>query len=390
MKWLLLILLGLTLLFIGLFYVKLRYIIRQRRRRAMGKSFRITRSVVALVIVLGILASVSGVGLTAGCIYYRQGDNSADSTQTVASADPEDSEPVLGLPTSTPVRTRQDIFPVFHLSEVKNSTMLALADTLILGNTINADLLSTVDEWVDTFLAQHSHPVAFFPFYPNLAAYFPIGEAVAYTFDDVSSLEECNAQLRGVGEKLKNHLESGRFDLAAPNFHHLAIRAIDALYFTISKNSESEEGQAIWVYAELSFAALINEYICNQPQGLARSDWYYRLAQVYDYLGWIADTDELQLKMYFLSAVFLRRAFEILEEQGIQIYPNAYDHEIWDLCVEMLYRVAIRVEPSDCAGFYQEIQQVENTVFAQSLPADTVAETARILKALECYQDWRD
>lgn len=390
MIWLLLALLVGTLLFLWLFYIRLRHIIRQRRRRAIGKPFRLTRSVVAVTVILGILTGICASGLAASCVHYRRRGGASTPPQETPPAISEDSQSPSVLPTSTPVRAWQDIFPVFLLSEVENSSMLTLADTLILGDPMNADLLSTVAERFDNFLAQHSHPIVFFPFYPNLASYFPAGEAVVYAFDNVSSLDQCDAQLRGVGEELAVCKANNQSDLIPRYCYHLSIRATDAMLFTKYSGPESQPEEAIWLYAELSFAALINEYIYDPPQGLDRSDWYYRLAVVYDYLGGIADTEELQLKMYFLSAAFLCQAFDILEEQGIQPHPNTCGHEIWDLCAEMLYRVAVRGETSAVSGFFQEIQQLEATIQDQELPDEITAETARILKTLELYQNWRE
>lgn len=390
MIWLLVALLAATLLFLWLFCIRLRYIIRQRRRRATGKSFRLTRSVVAVTVVLAILIGICASGLAVSCAHYRRRGGTSTPPQETPPAVSEDSQSPSVLPTSTPVRAWQDIFPVFLLSEVENSSMLTLADTLILGDPMDADLLSTVVERFDNFLAQHSHPVVFFPFYPNLENYFPAGDTVVYAFDDVSFLDQCDAQLRGAGEKLADCKANNQSDLIPKYCYHMAIRATDAMLFTKYSGPESQQEEAIWLYAELSFAALINEYIYDPPQGLERSDWYYRLAVVYDYLGGIADTEELQLKMYFLSAAFLCHAFDILEEQGIQTYPTTCDPEIWDLCAEMLYRVAVRGETSAVSGFFQEIRQVETTILDQELPDDITAETARILKTLELYQNWRE
>lgn len=292
--------------------------------------------------------------------------------------------------TSSPVTKEEDISLSFRLSAVENSFMLALDKQFIGSAEIDREqLAAAADGQLDRFIAQYSQSDSFFPFYPNLANYFPSGESVNDSFDSVGSLEECDAQLRGAGGRLERRRAAGSREQIGEICHQLAIRSRDALNFTKYQTTRSQKDRSIWLYSEISFAALLNEYIYTRPEGITLSDWYYRMAQVYDYLGGVADTKELELRMYFLSAVFLRSSFETLKEQGIQVYPNAYDYEIWTLYMKLLYRVALRVAPAQTEGFYQEIQTVETTVLQQPLPDKVITQTTKALNDLALYQQWR-
>lgn len=300
-------------------------------------------------------------------------------------------DPSPGFPTTPPISKEEDLSQPFHLSAVEDSVMLTLDKALIGSASIDADQLAVAaDERLGVYIAQFCHPASFFPFYSGLSTFFPDGEDVNYSFDSVSSLDDCNAQLRGAGERLDQYKLTGSPERIGGICHHLAIRSRDALNFAKYKSAEGRSDCLIWLYSELSFAALINEYVYTQPEGLALSNWYYRTAQVFDYLGGIADTEELELRMYFLSAVFLRLSFEALAEQGLQVYPNAYDYEIWTLYMEMLYRVATRMNPARAEGFYLEIQRIETVVLQQPLPDTAIARTTKTLNGLALYQEWRE
>lgn len=320
---------------------------------------------------------------------------------------PQPADPEPTFPISPPITKEEDIPPSsfsispstakeediplpFQLSAVENSLMLTLDKQLIGSTEIDVEqLASAADGRLDRYIAQCCQSDLSFPFYQNLADYFPSGESINHSFDSVGSLEECNAQLRGAGERLKHRRANGSLEQMGEIYYQLAIRSRDALNFTKYQAVEGQKDRLIWLYSEISFAALINEYIYTQPVGLTLSNWYYRMAQVFDYLGGIADTKELELRMYFLSAVFLRSSFETLKEQGLQVYPDAYDYEIWTLYAKLLYRVAVRVAPAQAVGFYLEIQTVEAAVFQQALPDKIITQTTKTLNDLALYQQWR-
>lgn len=342
-----------------------------------------------IIIVLAPLLAVSASGY-----YFVLSCNEVIESRTAAPDPPAlgsaSQPPEPDFQTSPPITKEEDLSLAFRLSAVENSLMLALGKQLIGSAEIDREqLAAAADGQLDRFIAQYSQSDSFFPFYPNLADYFPSGESVNDSFDSVGSLEECDAQLRSAGGRLERRRAAGLWEQMGEICHQLAIRSRDALNFTKYQTTRSQKDQSIWLYSEISFAALLNEYIYTRPEGITLSDWYYRMAQVYDYLGGIADTEELELRMYFLSAVFLRSSFETLKEQGIQVYPNAYDYEIWTLYMKLLYRVALRVAPAQTEGFYQEIQTVETAVLQQPLPDKVITRTTKALNDLELYQQWR-
>lgn len=368
-------------------------IIALKRFFSRRSAFKV-RALLVVVVSPLLLFSASAVGLA--YTVHEVYENSAANREPPPSAsvspveEPDSSEPVPVFPESPPITKEEEISLAFRLSEVRDSAMLTLDKRLIGDAPIDADrLVSAADERLGAYIAEYCEGASFFPFYPGLAGFFPPGENIIYSFDAVHSLEECDAQLRGAGVRLERCRDGGTEEQMGEIYHQIAIRSRDALKFTKYQTTRSQKGRLIWLYSEISFSSLFNEYLCLRPEGLALSDWYYRTAQVFDYLGGVADTEELEQRMYFLSAVFLRCAFEILKEQGIRIYPNAYDCEIWTLYVKMLYRVTRHMEPARAEGFYLEIQNVETAVLRQPLPDTAIAQTAKALNELELYQEWR-
>lgn len=320
-----------------------------------------------------------------------QSDNASNGPPAVSSPAPSAGVQDDGsvLPTSSPINSEQELFPAFRLSEVEGSKILALDQTLLNGAAIHADqLIAISDNGFDNYIASYCSSVKFFPFYENLATHFPAGKEVNYLFASVSSLNECLAQLRGAGARLAQHKEANARSEIARDAHHLAIRAGDAMNFSKAQGSDNQE--QIWLYAEIAVPALLNEYIHLKPEGLSLADWYYRIAQVFDYLGGIADTEELELRMYFLSAVFLRQSYQALKE--LQFPTNAegkhYVSDVWNLYLEMLYRVATRVDPATAEGFYREIKQVEADLSTATLPDYVKSHTITILNNFKLYQKW--
>lgn len=385
---------ALILFFIWFLVIGIRslyQLMKQDRRKKVRISYKrkFRKTLILMVICPMVVVGASGAGLVFGISEVHEKRTAAPDPPPSSSAlQPADPEPVF--PISPPISKEEDIPLSFRLSAVEDSLMLTLNKQLIGNAEISMEqLTAAADGPLDKYIAQYSQTSLFFPFYPNLADVFPSGESVNYSFDAVGSLEECDAQLRGAGERLERRRSSGSLEQMGEICYQLAIRSRDALNFTKYQTTGSQKDQLIWLYSEISFASLINEYIYTQPEGLMLSNWYYRMAQVFDYLGGIADTKELELRMYFLSAVFLRSSFETLKEQGLTVYPDAYDYEIWTLYMNLLYRVAERVMPARAEGFYQEIQAVEDAVLQQPLPDKVITKTTNTLNHLELYQQWR-
>lgn len=414
-----------------LFCNHLRYVIRHYTAHSREKSFCV---VVAVLALLGIITTASASGLVVCCVQYPQ--RSADLPSAEKTADPDpmhetEAEPFPELPTSTPARSPQDISsapaplpelptftpeiiisppaPLFCLSEVENSEMLALIDTLMqddtddTNDTINADLLVTAGKRFDIFLDKYSKSYSntpvFFPFYTNLAAYFPDGGETDYSFGEAESLEDCIAQLRGEGELLKNAKNRNSASGISSYCRLMAISGAGALYFTKYPVLESQEyrDEDIWLYAEIAFAASINMHTYAQPQGFELFKWYFRLADVFDYLGNIADTPELELKLYFISAVFFCRAVELLNKEGIQIYSDIGDYEIWDRYMKMLARVAGCLEASiapdaeeSADSFFRMIWGIESDLENRQLSEKRAAAISDTLEELDAYQNWKE
>ena len=397
---LLLVLLALTLISLCFFCKQLRYMIKHFCAHAKDRSFH---AVVAVLVLLGLATAASAAGLGVCCTQYRHRD--ADSPPPEETTDSDislSSDPFPELTTtSAPARSLQDIVPVpdpvLCLSKVENSEMLALADTLIQnGDKINADLLVTAIERFDTYLDKYSNSFGFFLFYENLAAYFPEGKDTLDLSHTAETLEEHIAQIRYEGDQLKNAKEDESPSRISKYCYWLVVSSRNALYCIKYPVLDSQEYKDIWLYAEIAFAASINQHTYSQPQGTSLSDWYFRLADVFDYLGNIADTSELQLKLYFLSTVFFYRAIEILNEGGTQIYSNTYDHEIWDRYMEMLARVAQCVKDSAVSGceefsnsFLEKIWEIETSLEDKNLPENKAAEIDETLSQLNNYQSWK-
>lgn len=384
---------ALTLLFFWFFLHGILLLIQQANNPSRRRKPRIRRPRLQYLLVMIILPLFLSVAFASGLVVniirvYKNDISDPFPPPTESIPLPVDPGPVF--PTVPPVSKEEDLFQPFRLSAVENSIMLMLDKEFIGDAAIDAGQLAiAADERFGAYIAQYCRLVSFFPFYPDISAFFPAGKEVDYSFDSVSSLDECNAQMRGIGKRLEHCKVTGSLERIGEICHHLAIRSRDALNFAKYQETENQQDRSIWLYSEISFSALINEYIYNQPEGLALSDWYYRTAQVFDYLGGIADTEELELRMYFLSAVFLRCSFETLKEQGLQVYSNAYDYEIWSLYVEMLYRVSTHTNPAETEGFYLEIRQVETIVLEQPLPDTIIAHTTKTLNSLVLYQEWR-
>lgn len=347
---------------------------KNRNKAKLGKAF------VAFVVLPCVFAIVSISALAVSIIQYND-ENHVSGKQPLTS-DINETE----LVTSPPVSSIQTIFPEFCLSEVKDSEMLALDQKLLDGADISAEQLERVAQEFISYREQFSNPASFFSYYPDLAADFPDGEEIEYAFDGVHSVEECNAQLRGAGQCMEKHKSKGELKQMAESCHHLAIRSGDAMNYTSRKEGDQKE-RLVWLYAEIAFASSMNEFIYDHPVGLDLSDWYYRVAQIFDYLGGIANTKELRLRMYFFSAVFLENAFKAWEETDFQTSSNHYGPEIGNLYVNMLCRVAVRRDSTNAEGFYNKIKQLEES-FDEELLIDTGIADA--LADLESYQMWRE
>lgn len=299
----------------------------------------------------------------------------------------KDDEESFFLPAG-PIYSVKTLFAdYFYLSQVKDSEMLTLFSVISPDGAVTAAALQNGGQQLSLFLERCAHPLQFFPFYEGIEHMFPEGET-DFTFDKTVNYEQSMAQIRGAAKTLKRHWEGSRSDKFYEDCHHLAIRAKDAIYF----GAESGEAQPkmIWVLGEIAFAALINEVTYGGLSGSALSDWYYRMAQVFDYFGGIADTNGLKLKMYFVSAVCYYRAYEEIRGRGFLLAGGSYGSDIWAEYFEMLYRVALRADGSqERADFFAVIWDGEQEILSSGLPEQVIKETEEELNKYQIYQEWK-
>lgn len=399
------ILLVLTLLAIAAFCCNYHYQTKRQHERSQPQSDRKARRAhyaIAPLVTSGVLFVFFMGTLIAYCAYAQTKGSRAPLPSEAPSSAPEESQPAGPSSTSQPLKSASELCSDFRLSTRKDSELLKLSNEMIQENTLTFDLISDAEERFKVFLATKSHPVSFFTYYDDLADYFPAGDEVTYAFDDVVNRDQCDAQLRGAGEKLgeaKNDKNMDKETIIVQRSHQMAIRALDAMGFTkypgmqteveVEYETTSQQQQYIWLYAEIFFPSQLNSYIYGQSDDTDSYSWYYSFAQLFDYLGGIADSKELEVEMYFSSAVFLHHTYELIEEGGFQVSCEKNDHKKWELYVEMLYRVAVRGEDSDREGFFQEIQRVENAISAQPFPEEVHDSMTEVLNKLELYTEWR-
>lgn len=397
MNFLLLVLLGVTLLSIWVFYCSLRHILSKRReayvRLAQGKRPRKFHYSITRLVMLGVLAVGSTVTLSAYC-----GHTLASEYRTFSSSEKFDSSSELveyvGVPAVTqPLKSTKELFPEFRLSDVESSNLFVLTNLMVLDDSITFSLISEAEYRFEEFLERYTHPVAFFQYYENLNDFFPDGDRVKYAFDNVENREDCNDQLRGAGEQLSQaKIRKDNAKIASCS-HRLAIRSLDAMGFTKYQDNgdkQSQQKRYIWLYAEIFLPSQLNSYIYSFPDNDIFFNWYYRMGQVFDYLGGVADDEDMKLKLYFVSAVFLHCSCKMIAEQDFQVSFEACDNKKWELYVEMLYRVAIRVESSKKTEFFQEIQRIEEEILSQPFPQEVLESMSDTLNSMKAYQSWRE
>lgn len=416
-----LVLLALTLFFIGaLYYCFHRQAKRQytRSQPSPGCKARRTHYAIVPLVILGSLAALFMITLIAYCAYIQTAGGSDTPTPETPPPVPEESQPADPFDTSQPLKSTSELFPDFHLSAMTDSKLLELSDKMIQGESLTFDLISEAEEQFKIFLAKSSHPASFFPYYNGLEEYFPAGDEVVYTFDDVVNRDQCNAQLRGAGTRLEDAKNGSSIDKEqiVKSGHQMAVRALDAMGFTkypnmqkdieVEPETESQQKWHIWLYAEIFLPSQLNSYIyslpddttsyspddvaSNLPDDTTSYKWHYSFGKMFDYLGGIADSEKLRAEMYFSSSVFLHHTYELMEEGGFQISFKDNDHKIWELYVEMLYRVAARGEGTAMEDFFKEIQRVEDTILAQPFPEEILDSMSQTLNTLKLYTDWRD
>lgn len=370
----------LAVVLLYLAYIRIRFTLRQYQRMKAGKRTKFCLSATLSVILLAsFFCSTVGVAMD----FHRVLELSKASSHVVEQDDsgPEAPPDLSEVPIADPVSSVKELFPdYFYLSQVQDSSMLSLFHVITDGE-VSAAALEPARQQLLLYLEQCAYPTSFFDFYAGLDQLFPAGKLV-YEFEDVQNLEQCESQIRGIGEMLEIHLGGNDPVLIANDCNHLAIRAKDALYYG---EPSGIQNKMLWVFAEIAFASLINEYIYSELTGSDWSDWCYRLAQVYDYMGGIADTPELKLQMYFLSAVCYHCAYTEVCRRDYMLAEGTYGCEILDAYFEMLYRVALRVEAETREDIFLYIWE---TSHSPELPEDIKNSIQNRLDWYDLYQDW--
>lgn len=290
-----------------------------------------------------------------------------------------------------PICSVAELYPsYFRLSTIQNSEMLMLFQEISPSETITASGLKTCGEELDIYLESCAHPRKFFRFYSGLEPLFPKGngdEDVEYAFEDVSTYKQSMAQIRGSGNTLENCWKLGSAKEIFEACHHLAIRAKDALYF--GKNEGVLTDQMTWVLGEIAFAALINEYVYGELIGSDLSDWHYRMAQILEYVGDIADTKELRQRLYYVAAVCYFQAYGQISGHLAQA-GGEYGNDIWDAYFEMVYKVVVWTDSSIRKEFFVVILEGEMDVEDAGLSETVVERTRGKLKKLDSYRIWKE
>lgn len=373
----------------------------RRRRRGHGRPLR--KSFVCMVTGLLVIALILDAGALGPSVYNiyvlkRQADEETEASQEEgpgeepAADGPGSEEPVPAVesthePTG-PAPSVTMLFPeYFHLSDKRNSKMLQLFWEISAEGTIDASSLEACIQELTNHLEECAHPREFYSFDTGLERLFPKGEEVL-DFEDVFTYEESMAQIRGAGTTLQNFRNSDNSNGIYKACNHLAIRSKDALFF--GKKEGVLTGQMTWVLGELAFAALINEKVYGELTGPDLSDWYYRLAQIFEYMGDIADTKELRLQLYFIAAVSYSCAYEQISSRGLDQAGGEYGRDIWNAYFEMVYKVAVRTDISLREDFFVIILDGEMDVEASGLPGAVIEQTQEKLEKLDSYRLWKE
>lgn len=119
-------------------------------------------------------------------------------------------------------------------------------------------------------------------------------------------------------------------------------------------------------------------------------DIYYRLHQLFDYLVYIADTEELKLNMNFISLICTTCAFEELQKQGFDADKSLYSTSLWGYHLDILYRVSLGVDSADREEFFKLMNEVENSLQNAALPQAEFNNINSRLGKYELYVIWRD
>ncbi len=304
------------------------------------------------------------------------------------------------LPSIDPVRSIEDLYPDFKLSRVNGSAMLNLINILIGEKGVSADAVKEGVDQLRTFLEQaRASGVYSFPEYLKL----PEGE-VNYAFDTVKSVEDCVKQMRALDKQLRLLLENVQLneldrEKIAEKSKKLTIRGKDALFFGYPQGRNGKSiitEEETWLYAEYIFFGIVNEYIYGECPPAKSLDMYYRLMQTFDYLGGIADTEELRLEMDFIALICGECAIEEWGNQGWIQADSVYGTAIWRYYRDMIYRVALAVNAKreDPSGFYTLIQTVDEKLDeAQENSLLSEAEVKNIkstFKESKLYDQWKE
>lgn len=368
----------------------------ERLQKGRGKpASKVSFICITLALILALVASAAASGRGIYNVVQqakRPEEEPAEDGEEGPASVPEPAEPEdeSVFEPAGPVRSVAELHPsYFSLSAVQNSELLQLFWEISPKGILTASGLKACGEEFENHLERCVHPRKFFSFYDGLEQLFPKEEGpadVEYDYKDVETYEESMSQIRGSWKSLRIWKELNSSQGIYSSSNHLAIRAKDALYF--GKNEGVITDQMTWVVGEIAFGALINEYVYGELAGSTLSDWYYRFAQILEYVGDIADTEELRLELYYVAAVCYSLAYG-------QIYDNLfqaggkYGDDIWGAYSEMVYKVAVRVNGSDRQEFFRIILSVEMNVSEARLPESRVERSQKKLEQLSSYQSWK-
>lgn len=169
---------GFTLLSIGLFHRSLGRILAKRRkehiRLTQGRRPRRFHYSIVRLVLLGVLAVGSTSTLVAYCSYTLLTEHRIFSLSEESDPHSEKAKNIGSPNVTQPLKSTKELFPEFHLSEVKNSKLFVLTNLMIKGDPITFSLVSDAKYRFEEFLERNTHPVTFFQYYKNVNDFFPM------------------------------------------------------------------------------------------------------------------------------------------------------------------------------------------------------------------------
>lgn len=270
-----------------------------------------------------------------------------------------------------PIQETKEVFP-----EISYSTMLSLAQNYYrTKEETTIDDLDSLSGEVLLELERRNQEQELFVLPPNfvIKQVPPISQ-----FYTTENIDEYDGQIFYAWQEATENNSSFAY-------HRIGITALNSLNL-LKENGKVTLSEYIY-YAELAFFGFCNEYILDRPTEGGRVDWFYRVAQVFDYLGQATDNQNppLRHEMYFISAAFLFLSFETLEKLGFNEKKcGQYRHSVWKLEFDMLYRLGTYLERHE--DFFNRLREHINIIRSLELTDEQNSNVQEITDKLEEWE----